>query len=156
MRLPIEEKLQEMYRNHGPTILEQPDRVESWLRYACPNDRREINVLLGALRLGIPQGILAGENNETLTRRLTDELAMAGDAASWAVGAWAAAAKHFVNAAVNGNPQVQIKPVASATVFRDGENRAASPPTSSAETHVASVAIGTTDWAKEKRLLDWL
>jgi len=84
----VENKLAELYRNEGPAILDELERVEGWLRYACPQSRLETNVLIGALRLGIPQALLSGERRDGQTNKLVDELAMTEDAAAWAVETW--------------------------------------------------------------------
>src|SRR5262249_47965820 len=77
-----------LIENHGPDILGDWERCQAWLRYACPEHKREVNVLLAALKEGVPQELMASGNEEAATQRLTNDLALSEEAARWAAEAW--------------------------------------------------------------------
>ncbi|HEV2859939.1 MAG TPA: right-handed parallel beta-helix repeat-containing protein [Pyrinomonadaceae bacterium] len=92
------QKLREIVARHGPSIVEDPRRCEGLLRDHLGAHRREANVLAAALEERVPQDILAAPAGSPraallarLTRRLSDNLALAEEAARWAVGSWALA-----------------------------------------------------------------
>ena len=156
----VEQKLQELFRRHGAPILEQPERVEGWLRYACADNRRETNVLLGALRLRIPQGLLANENKELLSERLTGELTMTEEASIWAVEAWAKALTHADNAAgaqaIQERPRSPISTMTPPSQHPYIEDEQHSPQRLADSVQTRSVAKTAADWVREVRLLKLL
>jgi formylglycine-generating enzyme required for sulfatase activity len=83
---------------YGLEICDDPKRCEALLRDFCGEHRREIYVLIGALREGVaadlrarnrwvPREILLAR----LRERLQDHLALTRDAAQWAVESWVTA-----------------------------------------------------------------
>lgn len=83
---------------HGRALCEDPRRVEALLRDLCGEWRKEVFVLVSALRervvvdlsawpAGVPQELLLAR----LSARLTDDLGLSPDVARWAVETWAAA-----------------------------------------------------------------
>jgi hypothetical protein len=81
-------KFAELIETHGPAILEEPERCRGWLVYSCPDQKKEVNVLLSALAQRVPQDLRASGQREALVRRLVDDWAMTEDAALWAVESW--------------------------------------------------------------------
>lgn len=90
--------LAQLVATYGRELCEDPRRCRALLSDHCPQMRREINVLVAALEegvaeewlrssAGVPWEALAGR----LTRRLTDNRAIAAPAARWGVEAWGAA-----------------------------------------------------------------
>jgi len=91
-------QLRHIVATYGPEICADPRRVEGLLRDLSGEHRREIAVLVGAVREGVPAELLAGRNSalpavtrERLVRMLRDNLGLAADAAQWAVRTWALA-----------------------------------------------------------------
>ncbi|MEP6923645.1 MAG: pectinesterase family protein [Pyrinomonadaceae bacterium] len=92
------QKLIEIVKRHGKSILEDARRCEGLFRDNFGSFRREISVLTMAVEEGVardlatvpqnkPRGILLAR----LTQRLIDNLALTDDAAKWAVNSWALA-----------------------------------------------------------------
>jgi DivIVA domain-containing protein len=91
-------QLRQIIARYGVEVCEDPRRVENLLRDLSGQSRREIAVLSGAAREGVPAGLLTSRDGappavlgERLVRLLQDNLGMADEAARWAVSAWAAA-----------------------------------------------------------------
>jgi len=83
---------------YGLGICEDARRVEALLRDLSGEHRREIFVLAGAVREGVPAELLAATGTvpaamlqERLSRMLEENLGLGGDAARWAVATWASA-----------------------------------------------------------------
>jgi len=90
--------LRGLIARHGPGLCSDARRCEGLLRDLCGEHRREINILVGALRERVPLDLLAGRNSaptglllSRLARRLEDQLALTADASRWAVDSWALA-----------------------------------------------------------------
>ena len=90
--------LRELIARHGPGLCSDARRCEGLLRDLCGEHRREINILIGALRDRVPLDLLAGRNSvpmglllTRLAKRLEDQLALTEGAASWAIDTWALA-----------------------------------------------------------------
>jgi WD40 repeat protein len=92
------EKLCELIERYGPSLCEDPHRCEGLLRDLCVDHKREIFVLMSALRErvvadllslrdGMPRELLFGR----LIKRLQENVAISEDAARWAVESWAIA-----------------------------------------------------------------
>jgi Right handed beta helix region len=84
--------------SYGAEVSEDPRRVEALLRDLSGEHRREISVLSGAAREGIPAELLSQAGTvppailaERLARTLENNLGMADAAARWAIATWAAA-----------------------------------------------------------------
>lgn len=92
------QKLMELVARFGRALGTDPRRCEALLRDVCPQARREIAVLTGSVREGIPAELLAasaGTPKEALlgrlSHRLQDQLGLREDLARWAVESWALA-----------------------------------------------------------------
>ncbi|MDQ5908111.1 MAG: twitching motility protein PilJ [Pseudomonadota bacterium] len=92
------QKLRELIIEYGRSLCDDPRRCEALLKDYCGQHKREIFVLISALKnrvaedllkapAGIPQSIVLAR----LNKRLEDELAMTPEAAHWAVESWALA-----------------------------------------------------------------
>jgi len=88
----------EIIAQYGHSLSDDPRRTEALLRDFCGAYKREIFVLVSALREQVAADLLASQDNvphqvllAQLTRRLRDNLALAEDAARWAVESWALA-----------------------------------------------------------------
>ena len=90
--------LASLISRYGTSVAVDPLRCEGLLRDTCPRCRREIFVLVNAVRQQIPADLLSPRHSLPpalfrgfLNKRLQDELAFSDEAASWAVETWAAA-----------------------------------------------------------------
>ncbi len=88
--------LKELIERYGVELAADPRRTEALLNDLCGQYRREIFVLVNAQRQNVPAELLAAPAWmprsavwERLSRRLQDKLALAEDAADWAVQTWA-------------------------------------------------------------------
>ena len=92
------QKLSELIVEYGRSLSNDPNRCEALLKDYCGIYKREIFVLVSALRkkvpvdllkssAGVPQEIVIGR----LCKQLEVELAMTAEAAQWAVESWALA-----------------------------------------------------------------
>jgi len=83
---------------YGISVARDPNRCEGLLRDTCPQCTKEIFVLTHAARLHVTDDLLAPRHTLPLSltegflvKRLEDELGFSGEAARWAVAAWAEA-----------------------------------------------------------------
>ncbi|MFO1422242.1 MAG: formylglycine-generating enzyme family protein [Candidatus Competibacteraceae bacterium] len=92
------QKLRELLVQYGRSLCDDPRRCEALLKDYCGQYKREIFVLISALKnrvaedlinasAGVPLTLVMGR----LSQRLKDELGLAEDAARWAVESWALA-----------------------------------------------------------------
>ncbi len=93
------QQLQHILLHYGRSICDDPKRCEALLRDLCPDNRREVNLLVMALREGVAHELLgAGQGTLPmeavllrLSQRLQDHLGTAEHLAFWTVEAWALA-----------------------------------------------------------------
>lgn len=92
------QKLVELVRRHGKSLVDNPRRAEGLFRDYFGEHRREISVLTLALEehvaldlLAAPAGTPRGVLLSRLSRRLCDNLGLSEEAANWAVNSWALA-----------------------------------------------------------------
>jgi len=95
---PIYATIATLLKTHGLTLLDNPRRLEAFLKDYHPQKRRELAVVLGALREGIPKrlldpapGVLRHIQAQRLTKLLRENLALTQEAAVWGVNTWAQA-----------------------------------------------------------------
>ncbi len=92
------QKLRDLIIEYGRSLCDDPRRCEALLKDYCGQYKREIFVLVSALKnrvaedlinasAGVPPALLLGR----LIKRLEDELGLAENAARWAVESWARA-----------------------------------------------------------------
>jgi len=92
----VRDALVELCRTHGTEMLDDPAKLEAFLRDTCPGSKREIHCLVGAVRDGAVSDLrgrdLPPEAAETLlAARLRDDLSMQEEAADWTAQALVAA-----------------------------------------------------------------
>jgi len=92
------QKLCEIIAKYGYSLCEDPRRCEGLLRDLCGEHKREIFVLICALKERVADDLLASQDGiprevllSRLMKRLQDNLALSEDAARWAVETWALA-----------------------------------------------------------------
>jgi hypothetical protein len=90
--------LRQILAKYGKDICSDARRCENLLKDSCGSYRREINVLVNAIEERVPLDLLATNRSmplelllSRLEKRLEEQTAMTGDAASWAVESWALA-----------------------------------------------------------------
>jgi hypothetical protein len=113
MNEAAEQQLRDIVRRYGDDLLADPRRVEGLLRDLCGQHRREVAVLVAALKTRIPQELQASATGvpwevlqARLTRRLLDDQPLTEEAARWAVRSWALALGLSVPNPVSAPPQV--------------------------------------------------
>jgi formylglycine-generating enzyme required for sulfatase activity len=92
----VAKQLRALIERYGTSLCSEPKRLEALLRDYCPQNRREVHILLTAVQAQIPDELLASKTPPQLLlgqliARLQDDMAMADAAAHWAVSAWARA-----------------------------------------------------------------
>ena len=93
------QKLCEIIASYGPSLSDDPRRCEGLLRDLCGQHRREIHVLVGALKEGVATELQSSASRglpqhvvfTRLAKKLQDNLGLADEAAQWAVASWALA-----------------------------------------------------------------
>jgi hypothetical protein len=96
------EQLKELIGEYGRSLSKDPKRCEALLRDVCGQYRKEISVLVSAIKESIPVDLSHSQHRETsnvllvqllaqLTKRLEDRLAIDREAARWGVESWAIA-----------------------------------------------------------------
>jgi len=90
------QKLREIIRQHGRSIIENPRRCENLLRDYCGEFRREISVLTMALEEHAVADMLAAPASlprkvllARMAQKLCDNLALSEAAARWSIESWA-------------------------------------------------------------------
>ena len=94
----VRDTLRQLIVRYGHSLCDDPRRCEAMLRDLCGQHKREVFILVSALKQrvaadlfggsgGLPAPLLIGR----LRQRLVDELALTGEAAYWAVETWALA-----------------------------------------------------------------
>jgi len=94
----VRQKLQYVIAQYGRAICDEPKRCEALLRDFCPEYKREVNVLISALKERVAAELMTASDAlpkefliERLTKRLYDNLGIAEEFARWAVESWAIA-----------------------------------------------------------------
>lgn len=105
------QKLKEIIIQYGRSLCDEPQRCEGLLRDLCGQYKKEIAVLVGALKERVPADLLASQNSTPavvflarLTKKLQDNLGLAEEAARWAVESWALALGVISSNDVKTNP----------------------------------------------------
>lgn len=140
------ETLRELVARNGPGLCSDAKRCEGLLRDLCGEYRREINILISALKERVPLDLLAAQGSmprelllNRLSKRLEDQLAVTEGAARWAVDSWALALGVVTNAEAeererefaraNTKPAEAVRPVEDVAKKKSpaGQQRAAPP-----------------------------
>src|SRR5262245_34519059 len=98
MNPSVRDKLCRMVARFGANVIDDARRCEGLLKDFCPHDKREVHVLLAAVREQVATDLIAFSFKQKpaaaigrLTKRLEDNLGLSGEAARWAVESWALA-----------------------------------------------------------------
>jgi hypothetical protein len=90
--------LNELIAEHGVELVDDPRRLEAFLRDYCPDCKREVFALLAASRAGVPRHLLNQARDSglesialTLAKHLEDDFGLSSDLALWAVKSWSSA-----------------------------------------------------------------
>ncbi|MGH9944039.1 MAG: hypothetical protein ACRD9R_16970 [Pyrinomonadaceae bacterium] len=139
--------LRALIEKYGPDLCSDAGRCGGLLRDLCGAHRREINILLGALKEHVPLDLLAGRGKgpralllSQLTKRLEDQLALTEEAARWAVNSWALAlgvvtdteVEESENKSTPGKPPAPITGGPNPPNFADARGPKGPPPTTPA------------------------
>jgi len=94
----VRQKLQYVIAEYGRSVCDEPKRCEGLLRDLCPEYKREVNVLVSALKEKVAAELMKASDAlpkefliERLTQRLYENLGMAEEFARWSVESWAMA-----------------------------------------------------------------
>lgn len=89
------QKLRELITKHGHALCDDPRLCEALLRDFCGQYRREIFILVSALKDGVANELLKSQNSvpqglviARLSKRLQDDLGMTEESALWTVNSW--------------------------------------------------------------------
>jgi len=92
------QRLCEIIQKYGRSLCDDQRRCEGLLRDLCGEYRREVNIIVSALKEQVVSDLLTPQSNipydallSRLTKRLHNDLALTEDAARWAVESWALA-----------------------------------------------------------------
>jgi TPR repeat protein len=90
------QKLRELIAEHGLSLCDDPRRVEAMLKDLCGQHKREIFVLVSAMKERVVEDLRNSQATvptsillPRLAKRLHDNLGLTEDIASWAVETWA-------------------------------------------------------------------
>ena len=90
------QKLHELIAEHGLSLCDDPRRVEAMLKDLCGQHKREINVLVTAMKERVVEDLRNSQATAPtsillprLAKRLHDNLGMEKEVAAWAVESWA-------------------------------------------------------------------
>ena len=96
----VRQRLAEIIAKHGHSLVDNAQRCEALLRDYCGQHKREINVLIGALKERVAADLMTSSAAlpaefllARLARRLQDNLGFSEEASRWAVESWALALK---------------------------------------------------------------
>jgi len=98
MEPSVRDTLRQLIARYGHSLCDDPRRCEAMLRDLCGQHKREVFILVSALKQRVAADLLGGSGGlptplllGRLRKRLEDELALTGEAAHWAVETWALA-----------------------------------------------------------------
>jgi hypothetical protein len=122
------QKLCELIATYGRSLCDDSRRCEGLLRDLCGEHRREIHVLVSALKERVAIDLVSSSASRLphevllrrLTKRLRDNLGLAEDAARWAVDSWALALG--VIASVQREAKAVDRQLPTHNKQRDGKN----------------------------------
>ena len=142
------QKLKEIIIQHGRSLCDNPQRCEAFLRDYCGGYRREIFILISALKQGVAKDLLNSNNVplellvSRLIKKMQNELGLTEEAAHYAVESWAQALDKM--------PQQQIQQPRFDVINK--ANKKLNHPVSSQQTTVVS-PLFTTNQQQQKLVL---
>ena len=105
------QKLREIILQYGRSLCDEPRRCEAFLQDFCGQYRKEVSVLVIALKERVPNELLASQSSTPpvvllarLTKRLQDNVSLTEDSARWAVESWGLALGVISEAAITSFP----------------------------------------------------
>lgn len=154
------QKLRELILEYGRSLCDDPRRCEALLKDHCGEYKREIFVLVNALKNGIANDLLKAQSNgvpETIiwsraTQRLEDELAVSAEAAQWAVESWALTLDVVAQPKPIFKPEPKSNSTPTSTPLQcdhDDENKKSNPRQSNSTHHSSIHHISKTKNAKK-------
>ncbi|RJP92427.1 MAG: tetratricopeptide repeat protein [Desulfobacteraceae bacterium] len=89
----VQQKLSEIIIKYGASVIKSISRCEGLLKDLCGDHKKEINLLILALKNGVPDDLLDSNTPEEyllpkLIKRLEDECSIIEERAKWAVESW--------------------------------------------------------------------
>ncbi|PNK04322.1 hypothetical protein, partial [Cylindrospermopsis raciborskii] len=142
------QKLKEIIIQHGRSLCDNPQRCEAFLRDYCGGYRREIFILISALKQDAAKDLLNSNNVplellvSRLIKKMQNELGLTEEAAHYAVESWAQALDKM--------PQQQIQQPRFDVINK--ANKKLNHPVSSQQTTVVS-PLFTTNQQQQKLVL---
>ncbi len=119
------QQLKELLEKYGHGLCDEPNKLEAMLRDLCPQYKREINLIISALKEKVAADFITSSNatpKEILVnrfaQRLYDNLGIATEFAEWAVESWALALGVIPNTKAQ-IQKTQKSPVPKRTVARN-------------------------------------
>ncbi len=95
MNTLAKDELRSLYIANGLSIVRDAGRCEALLRDRCPASKKEIAVLVGAVKCGVAAelsnrgaSVSSSALHESLVKRMQDQNGFASDAAEWGVDVW--------------------------------------------------------------------
>lgn len=127
-------KLREALATYGRALCADSRRTEAVLKDLCPEQKREISVLVTAIRERVPSDLLTASEGGTplettvarLARRLEDDVGLAAESARWGVESWAFALGLLTAEQLTRLP----RPAGAGTVVAGAASPVVSPPVS--------------------------
>src|SRR5205807_5594530 len=89
-------RLRDLIATYSADVCDEPKRFEALLKDYCAENKRDVSLLVSALKERVPtdlvaasQGVSYAIQRHRLVQRLIDNLGMAASFACWAVDSWA-------------------------------------------------------------------
>ncbi len=118
----VRQVLSEIISKYGRSLADDPRRCEALLRDHCGQYKKEINVLIGAMRERVAADLIAsstampgGVLRARLEKRLHDNLGLSEEASRWAVESWAVALGAASIEELRAAGAIEVKSAAGAT-----------------------------------------
>ncbi|HJQ67745.1 MAG TPA: right-handed parallel beta-helix repeat-containing protein [Blastocatellia bacterium] len=118
MNAAVRQALVRIITEHGRSVVDDPRKCEALLRDYCGQYKREINVLVGAIKEGVAHELTANSAAlppkvlvPRLARRLQDNLGYSEAASNWAVESWALALGVIAAAELGESEPTQVTPL---------------------------------------------
>jgi uncharacterized RDD family membrane protein YckC len=109
------EKLKDIITQYGRSLADDPQRCEALLRDYYGQYRKEINVLISAMKEGIPTDLIDSQNSTPselllarLTKKLEAHLGLSQESAKWAVESWGLALGIILDLGRNTTPPLVV------------------------------------------------
>jgi len=118
----VRQELVKLIAGHGRSLANDSRRCEALLRDYCGDYKREINVLVGALKERVAEDLIQSSAtmpgeilHARLVKRLQDNLGLSEEASEWAVSSWAQALGMATKITSQGNRTTTARESGAAT-----------------------------------------